>query len=474
MKYSIALVLFLLGSSAPARAQLQIKSLPEPGFDSRIREYIDTLSIIDTHEHLLGPELLKDGFFLDFSLLLLQNGYDDLISAGMPDTLYDELFNEELSPMTKWKIIEPWWQNSFNTSFNRIILYGIKHLYGIDDLNASTIVPLSEKIRNAYETNWFDRILRDSCHISYLISDGNFIPGRESYVRYVKRFDNWLILRSKYGLDSLAIRQLDPIYSLDDLEKSLSTAFEKEVKNGMVAVKIFASYYRSLNFEKADKESARKVFRNLVNGDMDHMISMNDAKPLQDYLFHHLMGLSRKYGMPVAIHTGLQAGKGKLIDNSNPEHLTGIIAQYPDINFVLYHGSFPYGGELSAIAKNYRNVYIDMNWAWAVSPTYIRHHLNEWLEMVPVNRLIAFGGDAMAVENVYSELVLAKNIISGVLSEKVSDGYYTEEESKTIARMIFHDNAARLYKLKKLCTNSHNIPRVVIKDHNKQVTSHLT
>ena len=53
----------------------------------------------------------------------------------------------------------------------------------------------------------------------------------------------------------------------------------------------------------------------------------------------------------------------------------------------------------------------------------------------------------MAVENVYSELVLAKNIISGVLSEKVSDGYYTEEESKTIARMIFHDNAARLYKL---------------------------
>lgn len=115
-----------------------------------------------------------------------------------------------------------------------------------------------------------------------------------------------------------------------------------------------------------------------------------------------------------------------------------------------------------------------MNWAWAVSPTYIRHHLNEWLEMVPVNRLIAFGGDAMAVENVYSELVLAKNIISGVLSEKVSDGYYTEEESKTIARMIFHDNAARLYKLKKLCTNSHNIPRVVIKDHNKQVTSHLT
>jgi len=89
-----------------------------------------------------------------------------------------------------------------------------------------------------------------------------------------------------------------------------------------------------------------------------------------------------------------------------------------------------------------------MNWAWAVSPTYTRYHLNQWLEMVPVSRLIAFGGDAMAVENVYSELILARNIISDVLSEKVGEGYYSEDEAKTISRMIFHDNAERLYKLK--------------------------
>ena len=32
--------------------------------------YVDSLEIIDTHEHLLGPELVKNGFFLDFSLAL--------------------------------------------------------------------------------------------------------------------------------------------------------------------------------------------------------------------------------------------------------------------------------------------------------------------------------------------------------------------------------------------------------------------
>jgi hypothetical protein len=53
----------------------------------------------------------------------------------------------------------------------------------------------------------------------------------------------------------------------------------------------------------------------------------------------------------------------------------------------------------------------------------------------------------MAVENVYSELILARNIISDVLSEKVGEGFYSEAEAKKIARMIFYDNAARLYKL---------------------------
>ena len=53
----------------------------------------------------------------------------------------------------------------------------------------------------------------------------------------------------------------------------------------------------------------------------------------------------------------------------------------------------------------------------------------------------------MVVENVYSELILARNIISDVLSERVKEGYYSEDEAKKIAKMIFHDNAARLYKL---------------------------
>ena len=174
---------------------------------------------------------------------------------------------------------------------------------------------------------------------------------------------------------------------------------------------------------------------------------MTEAKPLQDYLFHHLMKLAEKHDIPVAFHTGLQAGKGKIIGNSDPTLLTNIFNEYPRNEFVLYHGSYPFGGTLSALAKNYRNVYIDMNWVYSVSPTYSKRYLSEWLETVPVSRLIAFGGDCMSAENVYSELITARKIITEVLSEKVAEGYLSEPEARIIARMILRDNAAKLYKL---------------------------
>lgn len=428
-------------------ANARTKILPSVGYEIRIRNYIDSLRVIDTHEHLFTPEILKGSYFLDFMLLFQPNSYEDLLSAGMPDSLFTPLFNEQHSPLQKWRIIEPYWNNSFNTSFNRNILCSIRNLYGINDLNESTVRILSEKIEIAYNSVWFERILRDSCRIDFVIQDGYNMNRKDDYFRYAKRFDDWILIKSKYRIDSLAINQLDPIYSLEDFVKSLRTAFEKEVRNGMSVVKIFIAYSRTLSADRVETEAARKIFRSLVNGNSDKVISFKDAKPLQDYMYYQLLKLAKEYNLPVAFHTGLQSDSKSLITNSNPALLVSLFRDFPEVNFVLFHGSYPYGGELSTLAKNYRNVYIDMNWTYAISPSYSEQYLNEWLETVPVSKIMAFGGDCMVVENVYSELKSAKNIISNVLIGKVRDGYLTEKEAKTIAKMIIYDNAAKFYNL---------------------------
>jgi len=414
----------------------------------RIREYIDTLKIIDTHEHLFNPDFLKRTRIMDFFLLMNHYYYDDLISAGMPEEIFDKLYNGDISPEEKWKLLEPYWNRSLNTSFALVAKIAARRLFKVNEINASTVGDLTQRIKSAYTSkNWFRIILRDSCRIEYLIQDDDALAMKEDYIKYVKRFTPWLNVRTKYCIDSIAMKQLEPIFTLEDFVKSLRKEFEKGLNNGMVGVKVISAYSRTLYFENADEAAARKVFKTLVTGEEDLKISWEKAKPLQDYMFHQLLKMSQEHHMPVIFHTGLQAGQGNDIRNSNPVLLTNLFHKYPDIKFVIFHGSYPYGGELATLAKTYGNVYIDMNWTYAISPSYAKRYLSEWLEVVPACKIMAFGGDYNCVENIYAEYIIAKQIISETLAEKVLNNQLTETEARQIAKMILHDNAAELYSL---------------------------
>jgi hypothetical protein len=88
-----------------------------------------------------------------------------------------------------------------------------------------------------------------------------------------------------------------------------------------------------------------------------------------------------------------------------------------------------------------------MNWTYSISQEYAERYLTEWLESVPVSKIMAFGGDQRCVENTYGNLLIAKRVVSNVLIKKVREGYMSESEVKTIARMILHDNGALFYGL---------------------------
>jgi predicted TIM-barrel fold metal-dependent hydrolase len=350
-------------------------------------------------------------------------------------------------PTEKWKSIEPYWNKSFNTSYNRVLLSSIKNLYGIDGLNASTVDTISSFMKTAYKGNWFNHVLRNMCKIDWLIQDDEELGDKRTYVRYSGRFTDYLGIKSKFAIDSIAVSQVDPIYSLADLVKSMEEQFEEKVADGMVVVKVAIAYKRTLFFENVKEDAAKKVFSKIISGNEDFKLTFAEAKPLQDYLMYKILDLARKHKLPVAFHTGFLAGRNTIIGNTDPELLTNLFLKYPDVRFVLFHGSFPYGGTISALAKNFPNVYIDMNWIFAISPAYTARYLNEWLEMVPASKIFAFGGDQRTVENTYGQMLTAKKVISDVLIEKVRAGYLSISEAKQVAKMILHDNAVEFYNL---------------------------
>ena len=141
-----ALVLFVIGTFPYIiNAQVQIRPLPSPGYETRIRQFVDNMRVVDTHEHIMQGVNLKKRTSLDFMLLL--QGYSDLRGAGMMNT--NLLTKDSLSPKEKWKILKPYWEASSNTAYHRIALLTADKLFNVKDINESTVTELSEKIAKA-------------------------------------------------------------------------------------------------------------------------------------------------------------------------------------------------------------------------------------------------------------------------------------------------------------------------------------
>jgi uncharacterized protein len=149
----------------------------------------------------------------------------------------------------------------------------------------------------------------------------------------------------------------------------------------------------------------------------------------------------------VVIHTGYHYGVHNDIRNARATHLWSLLKDYPEARFDLFHGSFPYVEDMTVLGKYFENVSLNMCWMHIMGPDISRRALSQWLDAVPVTKIFAFGGDYGVVEKIYGHLLLARADVAAVLAEKVAQGRFAEADALHIARLLFHDNPKRWYKL---------------------------
>ena len=429
--------------------QVQIRELPNPGFEQRIQAHISAMRLVDSHEHLREQNAVKKNVSLDFMLLLHHYAGSDLQSAGLAEDQFEALVTDKYTIEEKWEIVKPYWEATKNTAYCRSVLISIKELFGLDDLSDDTYLELSKRIKKAHENpNWYHEILSNKAKIDLAVQDVRSLRSRKDLFVNVERFDDFVNINGKQDLLNLSTKFDLELTSLDDCILGLSGQFDKALKNKMVGVKTGLAYYRILHFEKVDKNQAVSIFNRIQNAPITRKFSFEEVKPLQDFMFHQIIAQIQVHNIPMQIHTGLQAGNGNTITNSNPTHLTNLFLEYRDVKFCLFHGGYPYGGEVSTLAKNFSNVYIDMCWTQIISPSYSIRYLHEWLETVPANKIMAFGGDYQYAENVYAHSIMAKDVVAKVLIEKVASGYFLEKEAIDIADRLLYQNAQRLFSSK--------------------------
>lgn len=414
-----------------------------------IYDYIKELEIIDTHEHLAGNEADRDKENDILSEYLKHYFSCDLVSAGLKKEDLDKVKDSKKPLMDRWKMVEPYWELARHTGYGRSLDITVKGLYNIDRIDGTTIQRLNELYLETLKGGQYRFVLKEKSKIKTSLVDSCLDCDR-TFFRSVFRLDNNIAPTSYESIKQVMEIADMPIKSFDDWidasEKTLDYAYAK----GAVSLKSGLAYLRSIRYEETTYDEAKSDFNNYVLtliSEKKGEFSIDASKKMQDYMMHHVLSLANKRNLTYQFHTGLQEGNGNIISNSEPSLMSNLFIKYSDVKFDIFHIGYPYQHVMSALSKNFQNVFIDMCWAHIISPTASINSLVEWLDSVPYNKISAFGGDYCFIDAVYGHQFLARQNVAKALTIKVMDGVFDADKAKEISKMLFYTNPMKIFNL---------------------------
>jgi hypothetical protein len=414
--------------------------------DSEIFNFVGRIPIIDTHEHL--PPFEKDRARTDvFGEYLFHYFSVDLVSAGLSVDQLETVRHSDLPVMQKWQIVEPYWEAARYTGYGQCLDRSVKTLYNINGIHKGTIEALNSAFLKTYENkNWFGHVLKDIANIRVSILDADaLIPADPAFFKSAHRINELVhdFLPAKWG--PLEKRTGIRIGCFEDYLSACAKSMDAFARNSGI-LKCSLAYERTLDFEYASEEQAKKGFDQILDAYKAEK-PIPYFKPLEDFIFHFLLGIAQEKQMVLQIHTGIQEGNGNTLLNSSPIHLNPLFGKYPKVTFDVFHIGYPYQQELGVLCKMYPNVFVNMCWAHIISPVQAKATLSEWLELIPYTKIAGFGGDFCLIDGVCGHAEMARDHVAQVLSDKVEQKLFTTDTAKKIAQAVLHDNPARIYKI---------------------------
>ncbi len=440
-----------------AAGSLQAAALPpRPQADSLeadLLEAIDEIPLVNTHEHIT-PEDERTSSNVDFFTLAGHYAINDVISAGLRGDDLKLVRDPNAPTRRRWEAFEPYWKAARLTGYGQVLRIAIRDIYDSEEISANTLDSINDRIEARNKPGLYDEILSHRSNIEYSVLDDYWNPAPVApdprFFALARKFDRFITPQSSEDIKKLEALTDVSITSLAGLKRAIERSFEQSLAAGMVTVKSTLAYNREIHYAEVPASAAEAGFADLIKD--RRMIPQGfrarterPYRELEDHMFHHLIGLADANDIPVQIHTGLHAGNGNFIENSKPTHLTNLFFLYPQVKFDLFHVSYPYQGEASAIAKVFPNVSIDFCWTHIISGSAARGTLHEMLEMLPANKIFGFGGDYRFPELTYAHAKIARANVAKVLSEKVEANFCNDTEALELARMLLHDNPDQMF-----------------------------
>ena len=444
MRLALLATALTLACALPSCAQ--DASAPDRDIDPAIARLIATTPAIDNHAHpMLAPP-------------------DDAA-----DRNFDALPVDNMAPQTDplgWRVDFPSLTEAWHA------LYNIALTPPLADAQQKQLDAARNAVKTREGAHYSDWVL-DQAHIqtqlANRVSMGNGVqPPRFLWVPYddalLFPLDNSAIAdtpdRAQFFpledkllhsyLEAAGRRQLPA--TLDAyIDQVVFPTLQRQKAGGAVAIKFELAYLRSLDFSSPTHAEAAAIY---AKGRGVTALSPAAYKPLQDFLFRVIAQRAGELGLPVHFHGMAGGGRYFSITGVNPLHLESLVNDpaLKGTNFVLLHGGWPFVHEAGAMLQK-PNFFLDISQqAIIVPPRTLSTWLREWLELYPEKVLFATDGypysNAMGwEESTWIASHNARLALGLALTGMERDGEITPARAAELARMVLHENAAKLYQL---------------------------
>nr|MDD6334953.1 amidohydrolase family protein [bacterium] len=404
---------------------------------------------IDTHEHMPARDSLRDSAHDILSEYLLCYFDKDLCAAGCPQAALEAARRPGGDIRARFMALWPYWRVARHTGYGRALSRTALALYGMD-FSPDTIEALSRAHDNARGEGHYARVAK-MAGVSRCVLDSHvgYGPGdwydRTLFVP-VYRLDEWVMPTSAW-MDRVEKTQGVRLYTLEDYVRAMRAALLGAAEDGFAGYKLATAYFRPLTFDFVPAYRAQQDYldalRLRVSPGWDFELQVTPQ--LQDYLLHEALRVVEQTGLTLQVHTGILESNGADFTNADATRLIPLLNTYTGIRFDIFHINYPNWQPLSALAKGYPNVYLDLCWANSLSPVMARWAMREWLSSVPYNKISGFGGDSFFIDGIVGHASLARENIARALCLAMDDSGEGEDWALEVATAWLQDNPARLF-----------------------------
>ena len=421
----------------------------------RLDAAMSRLPVIDSHEHLF-PESERLACRPDAVSMFEQYPRLALCAAGMSVETMEQMTDRDRPLDRRWAMLKPYLPKIRHTSLVRALMIGMRQLYGIEDVTDANYVEITETLVRENQPGIYRRVFRDHCRVVAALNQqmnsksppwempepGSFRLTQmwESHFNFAWRPEPLDLITQCTGRN---------VSNLAEYIEGLGETMAHYRDRGVLGIKLLKEAITT----DPDSSDAAPLFDRLLQCGADREpgkapLSNAEHQVLRDYIAHAVLRNAGRLGLRVLFHCGTK-GPGNDFRPTDPLLLVPLFQKYSDVIFELYHAGLPHVRATGVIAQSFANVYINMCWAHSMTPRIARRALDEWLDFVPLNKLIAFGADTTIwIEHAIGDLIMTRQNLATVLAGRVETGEMTEDQALEAARMMLYDNPIELYDLK--------------------------